>query len=232
MSPTAHRVILVDPSATTREMLARRLTAQGYAVEEVADPAEGADMALRSPPAALVADLWMPSISGLQLCRLLRSEPATAEIAVVLCGDVEVPRNRFWAERAGANAYVAKHRTGDLVRALARTVTTKEDDGFFFQLAGGTLGVRERIARHLDAALFDTIIAAEVRALATCGTFERLFDLFAQFASQMARYRWIAIATTSPPRLAIHYPPTMRETVEEEVRRAFNLGPGPSVLRV
>src|SRR5262245_65159682 len=116
------RVIVVDPSDVTRDVLARRLRAQGYAVDETAVPAEGADMALRAPPAAVIADLWMPSISGVQLCRLLRSEPATAEVAIVLSSDVDEPRNRFWAERAGANAYVAKGRTGELVRALAKAV--------------------------------------------------------------------------------------------------------------
>ena len=72
------RIILVDATVSTREVVARRLRAQGYVVEEAADPATGADMALCAPPAAVVADLWMPSISGVQLCRLLRSEPATA----------------------------------------------------------------------------------------------------------------------------------------------------------
>ena len=149
-------------------------------VEESADPAAGAHMALSAPPAAVVADLWMPSISGVQLCRLLRSEPATADVPVVLCGDTDEPRHRFWADRAGANAYVPKHRTGDLVRALSRAlIAVPAGDGFFFQLGGGTMDVRDRIARHLDEALFDSVIAAEVRALAACGAFDRLFDLFA-----------------------------------------------------
>jgi two-component system cell cycle response regulator len=79
-----------------------RLSAQGYAVEAAADPGTGADMALASPPAAVVADLWMPSISGVQLCRLLKAEPATMHVPVVLRGDNDDPRSRFWAERAGA----------------------------------------------------------------------------------------------------------------------------------
>ena len=84
-------------------------------------PAEGAHLALSSPPTAVVADLWMPGISGVQLCRLLRAEPATENVPVVLRGP-DGQRNRFWAERAGAAAYVVKGHMGDLVRTLSRAV--------------------------------------------------------------------------------------------------------------
>lgn len=125
--------------------MVRRLTAQGYSVEAAADPISGAEMALSSPPHALVADFWMPAISGIQLCRLLRTEPATSEVPVILRGSDDDPRNRFWAERAGAAGYVRKGRVGDLVRMLAR-VRTAESADFFFHLATGAIDIRERIA--------------------------------------------------------------------------------------
>ncbi len=96
---------------------------QGYAVTVAPGPAEGAHLALSSPPTAVVADLWMPGISGVQLCRLLRAEPATENVPVVLRGP-DGQRNRFWAERAGAAAYVVKGHMGDLVRTLSRAVTS------------------------------------------------------------------------------------------------------------
>ena len=213
-------------------MLARRLRAQGYRVEEAEDPALGAHMALCSPPAAVIADLWMPSISGVQLCRLLRSEAGTAEIAIILRGNADEPRNRFWSERAGADAYVVRGRMGDLVRVLANAVAKREKgEAFFLQLSGGSTDVRDRIARHLDAALFDSVIASEVRALANCGSWERLFDLFAQFLSQVTRYRWLAIATNAPQRLAIHHHPNASETAEREARQALHFDVPPCLGR-
>jgi len=47
-------------------------------------------------------------------------------------------------------------------------------DDFFFQLAGGS-AIRDRIAKHLDAALFESVIASEVRAFASCDSTTRLF---------------------------------------------------------
>ncbi|HEY2510532.1 MAG TPA: diguanylate cyclase [Polyangiaceae bacterium] len=227
------RIIVVDPCQATREVLVRRLRAQGHEVDEAADPETGADMALSAPPCAVVADLWMPTISGVQLCRLLRSEPATADVAIVLCGDADEPRDRFWAERAGADAYVTKHRTGDLVRTIARVARGPVDqDAFFFQLGGGTVAIRDRIARHLDAALFDSVIASEVRALSTCAAFDPLFDLFVQFLSQVTSYRWVALSTENCARFALHHNPRA-EGVEQEARSALGLDPSMApILRI
>ncbi len=224
------RIIIVDPCAEGREVIARRLRAQGYEVDEAADPETGADMALSSPPSVVVADLWMPSISGVQLCRLLRSEPATAQVAIVLCGEADDPRDRFWAERAGADAYVRKRRTGDVVRAIARVARpTEPSDSFFFQLGGGTVAIRDRIARHLDAALFDSVIASEARALATADTFERLFDLFVQFLSQVTHSRWVALSTGTPQHLGVHRNPSSLEAETTEARAARWVSPRPTV---
>src|SRR5687767_15368423 len=109
---------------------------QGYSVAVAQDPAEGARIALADPPAAVIADLWMPSISGVQLCRLLKAEPATEHVPVVLRGPDD-QRNRFWAERAGASGYVVKGRMGDLARALQRAIAAApKSEDFFFQMSG------------------------------------------------------------------------------------------------
>jgi two-component system cell cycle response regulator len=227
------RILLIDPADAPREILGRRLRAQGYLVDETGDPAAGAHMALSAPPAAVIADLWMPGISGVQLCRLLGSEPATADVPVVLCAEHDEPRSRFWADRAGAAACVLKGRTGDLVRALAKAVAkSPRDDGFFVQLAGGSIDIRDRLARHLDKALFDSVIAAELRSLASAASFERLFDLLAQLLSQITRYRWIALATGTPERLAVHHHPRLHGLAESEARAALHSNASSQVVLV
>jgi two-component system cell cycle response regulator len=211
--------VLIDPAVDTHDALADRLRMQGYTVSIAADPAEGARVALGDPPSAVIADLWMPSISGVQLCRLLKAEPATEHVPVILRGP-DSPRNRFWAERAGASEYVVKGRMGDLVRALTRTMAAHAGDADFFTTFAGQ-DIRERIAAHLDAALFESVLAAEVRALGTCGAFDRLFDLFSQFVSRVLTYRWLAISTQQPARIGLHSNPTARTAAEAEARIAL-----------
>jgi two-component system cell cycle response regulator len=225
----SRRVILIDANDATREVLAARLRSQGYDVEPVPDGATGADLALSAPPAAVISDLWLPSISGVQICRLLRSEAATAEVPVILRGERDDPRSRFWAERAGAVAYVVKGRMGDLVRALAKACASErsEGDGFFMQLSGGNMDIRDRIAQHLDAALFDSVIAAEVRALANAGEFPRLFDQLSQLMSQLSSYRWVALTSSSPEHFGLHCHPKLAAQAESEARAALGIGALP-----
>ena len=206
-------------------MLADRLRLQGFTVVECGDGAEGAVLALEDPPAAVVADLSMPSISGVQLCRLLGSEVGTSNVPVVLRGE-EGRRNHFWAEQAGAAAYVAKGRMGELVRALRKAIADNHSDEDFFVMSSTQgLDVRERIATHLDAALFDSVVAAEVRRLGVSESFDRLADLLSQFVSQVTSYRWIAVLRHEPERLGVHTNALTREQALKEAREAFALGP-------
>jgi two-component system cell cycle response regulator len=205
-------------------VLADRLRLQGFTVLECGDGAEGAVLALEDPPAAVVADLTMPSISGVQLCRLLGSEVGTSKVPVILRG-AEGRRNHFWAEQAGAVAYVPKGRMGELVRALRKAIVETEggNDDFFVVASTQGLDVRERIATHLDAALFDSVIAAEVRRLGVSESFDRLTDLLSQFVSQVTTYRWIAVLRHEPLRLGLHTNTITREQALKEARAALEI---------
>lgn len=212
------RIILIDEDDEQREVLASRLRALGYFVDAVCDPLEGAQLALSAPPAAVIADLWMRSISGVQLCRLLKSEPATQETPVILRAANDEPRNRFWAEHAGATDYTRKGGMAALARALRRAVSASEEgDGFFTQLPSRGVSVRDRIAAYSDRALFRSVVAAEVRALGTCANFERLFDLFCQLASQICAYRWLALDIEGTEQLAIHAHPSRQQEALAEL---------------
>jgi diguanylate cyclase (GGDEF)-like protein len=133
-------------------------------------------------------------------------------------------RDRFWAERAGASAYVQIGRMGELVRALASAIAAAPaPEGFFTELNGEHVDVRDRLAAHLDAALFESVVAAEVRALSVAGELERLFDLFAQLCTRLTSYRWLALDSPSTRRTLLHAHPSSRAVAEHESRAAFAL---------
>lgn len=222
------RLVLIDPDDARRHVLARRLAAQGYEVQPFADASNGANAALAAPPAAVVADLWMQGISGVQLCRLLQAEPATADVPVVLRATDDTPRDRFWARHAGACGYVAKGRMGELVRTLERLVRDRDEPDFFFQLSGGATDIRDRIAAHLDEALFESVLASEVRALAALASFERLVDRFSQLLVQVVPYQWMAMSTVQPARLGLHCRPGDRDAVRSAAYTALSLPADPA----
>lgn len=208
---------------------------QGHAVDVASGPADAARLALASPPSVIVADLWMPKISGVQLALLLRSEAATENVPVILRGDDE-PAHRFWAERAGAADYVVRGRTVDLVRALDRIVAPACGDAAFFTQFDGATDIRDRIAAHLDAALLHAAIASEVRSLSSAHTFERLFDRLCQFLSRLTSYRWLALScgpsgSSRPPgRFAVHTTPSTRGIAEQEARALLGVPDGAALF--
>ena len=230
---TNKRLVLVDPDGETRPIIAKRLRAQGFVVDEAVDGVTGAEMALSAPPAAVVSDLWMAGVSGVQLSRLLGAEPATADVPVVLRADNDDARSRFWARRAGARALVKKGSMGELVRTLADvTAKSREEDGFFLGLPDGAHGVRDRIAEHLDRALFESVVAADVRALASASAFDRLFDGLSQLLIQLMDYRWLALTTVSPAHFAVHARREHAAASELEARRALSVSDAMPAVHV
>lgn len=210
----------------------------GYEVDEVADAADAAAMALASPPDAVVTDLWMPGISGLQLCRLLRGEPATAHVPIVLLTASDDRRSRFWARHAGATAYVTKteiDRLSDVLGDLTSSPMTRPPPALHPHIqTRGT--VQERLSQLLDVSLFESTIAGEVRALSQkAEELEQLFEGLCALASDVAGYRWLALTTDIAPaphvryktRLFIHTHPDLKEAAEREARDALGVVPPP-----
>src|SRR5262249_26209677 len=96
-SKNVPRIILIDDSPSARTLIGTRLREGGWEGEDGADATAGAELAIGAPPTAVVTDLWMPGISGLQLCRLLRADPATQNVPVILLTASDDRRTRFWA---------------------------------------------------------------------------------------------------------------------------------------
>ena len=225
---------MVDDSASARALLGVRLREKSYDVVEVASAAEATEIVVGAAPDAVVTDLWMPGISGLQLCRLLRADPATATVPIVLLTASDDRRSRFWARNAGATAYVTKTEIDRLIDVLEDVTSgPKTRPPPSLALPTATRGdVQEKLSLLLDASLFDSTIAGEVRALAQkAEELEQLFEALVALTSDVASYRWLALSTdaAAPPhvkyttRLFIHTHQDMREIAEREARDALEI---------
>lgn len=234
--PAVARILLVDDSASARALIGVRLRDMGHDVVEVARGAEAAELALEDVPDAVVTDLWMPGISGVQLCRLLRAEPATSEVPIVLLTASGDRRSRFWARHAGADAYVTKTEIDSLVHMLGDLTTAMRTRPPPSMSASVVMhgDVQERLSQLLDTSLFESTIAGEVRALAqNAEEIEHLFEGLAALASEVAGYRWLALVTDTAAtsharyrtRLFIHTHPDHARAAEGEVRDALAIPP-------
>ena len=103
----AIRILIADPDADLRA----RYRASLHATEELIEAADGRDAlvkALAAPPAMLVTELRLPFIDGVALCDILRRDPTTAHVPIVVVTDIVEPKQIDRARHAGADAVLTK----------------------------------------------------------------------------------------------------------------------------
>ncbi len=107
------RVLVVDDSPLTRELLVSLLEAVGYLVVQATDGAQAIDVLGRERVDCVVTDLEMPNVDGLELTRRLKAHPNFSRLPVVIVTTRGSEQDRRRGMEAGADGYVTK---GDLVR--------------------------------------------------------------------------------------------------------------------
>jgi len=219
------RVLVIDDSPSVRALLSTRLRARGYEVDEAVDGESGVENALSSPPDIVVTDLHMKGISGVHLCRILRSDPSTAHVPVMLLTASGHRRSRFWARTAGAAAYLSKDRLDDLVGLLPTLIASAPPRPQPVDaVRGRSLTLQERMSAVLDAALAESVISGEVRALASAGEALRLFEGLATLLAEVISYRWLALLPgRSYEPLFVHANPIDREAAEAAARSSLSV---------
>ncbi len=100
------RVLVVDDEPAVRDALRRALALEGYHVDLAADGAEAMRRLAAQPPDAMILDLLMPEIDGLELCRRIRNAGNETPVLVLTARDGVA--DRVTGLDAGADDYLAK----------------------------------------------------------------------------------------------------------------------------
>ncbi|HEX3882274.1 MAG TPA: response regulator [Stellaceae bacterium] len=103
--PDAPLVLVIDDDPTARELVARFLEREGFAVAEADGGREGLRLVRELYPAAVTLDIMMPDIDGWTVLAAIKGDPALAAIPVILLTIVD-ERNRGYA--LGAADYLVK----------------------------------------------------------------------------------------------------------------------------
>ena len=98
-------VLIVEDDPTVSEVVARYLGREGFEVEVVADGRAAVDRARTRPPDAMVLDLMLPGLDGLEVFRRLRSFSSTPVIMLTARGNED---DRVLGLELGADDYVSK----------------------------------------------------------------------------------------------------------------------------
>lgn len=102
------RVLVADDAPDVRQLARMSLTAAGFEVHEVSGGNEAVAVARRTAPDCVVLDVSMPDMSGLDVCTMLRADPATAECTIVILTANAATDDKVEAFSCGADDYIIK----------------------------------------------------------------------------------------------------------------------------
>lgn len=119
------RILVIEDDPSVRTLLERGLAYEGYLVEAAEDGETGLEIARDRPADLIVLDVMLPGIDGLEVLRRLRS--VDDDLPVILLTARDRPEHQVEGLEAGADDYVTKPFSFDVLLARVRTQLRRRD---------------------------------------------------------------------------------------------------------
>jgi len=118
---TTESVLVVDDSATVRAYMRSKLAPFNFDIDYATNGEIAIDMAQAKHYTCIFLDILMPGMDGYQVCKRLKSSPATKAASVVMLTSRTSPFDKFRGAWAGCDAYLGKPvNENELLGAIAR----------------------------------------------------------------------------------------------------------------
>jgi DNA-binding response OmpR family regulator len=101
-------VLVVEDDADIAQLLVHYLDKAGFSTEVLSSGREALAAVAARPPDLLILDLMLPQVDGLEICRIARSNPATAAIPIIMLTARGEESDRIVGLELGADDYIAK----------------------------------------------------------------------------------------------------------------------------
>jgi len=102
------RVLIADDNPQGVELLEAYLSASDYDIHTAADGEETLQQVSQWRPDLILLDVMMPKISGFEVCKRLRADPKTRDIAVLMITALDQPSDQDRAVDAGTDDFLTK----------------------------------------------------------------------------------------------------------------------------
>jgi len=120
------KILIVDDTVDTVELLRKRFQAEGYETAEAFDGEEALIKVAEYRPDLLILDVMMPKLDGISVCRQLRIDPATRHLPILmLTAKSEVP-DKVAGLDTGADDYITKPFDYKELAARVRSLLSKK----------------------------------------------------------------------------------------------------------
>jgi len=102
------RILVADDEPDVLNLVALNLKTAGFNVVKAEDGLSALQQARETNPALIVLDLMLPEMSGLEVCKVLKKEPATAQIPIIMLTAKAEEVDRIVGLELGADDYMTK----------------------------------------------------------------------------------------------------------------------------
>jgi two-component system phosphate regulon response regulator PhoB len=102
------KILIVDDEPEAVELLEFNMKQAGYDVIVAADGAEAVKKAHVALPSLILLDLMLPEVDGLEVCKMLRRDPATANIPIIMVTAKATEIDKILGLELGADDYITK----------------------------------------------------------------------------------------------------------------------------
>ena len=121
------RVLLVEDEPAVRDAVERALRGAGHKADLAREGPQGLEMAMTNPYDAVVLDLGLPGLDGVEVCRRLRAKGN--EVPVLMLTARAAVKDRVEGLDAGADDYLVKPFALDELLARIRALGRRSEDG-------------------------------------------------------------------------------------------------------
>jgi len=116
-------ILTIDDSASIRQMVAMTLTGAGLDVLEAGNGQEGYEVATTNTVHAVLTDLNMPVLNGIEFIKKYRQHPSSKGIPIILLTTESDDELKRQAKEAGATGWIVKPFKQDQLLAIIKKVT-------------------------------------------------------------------------------------------------------------
>jgi putative two-component system response regulator len=125
MTPrTTGNIVLVDDMEANLHLLSSILTREGYSVHTAGEGSVALDLIVTQLPDLVITDVMMPGMDGFELCRRIKSNPATRLTPVILVTSLAARGDRIAGINAGADDFLTKPVDPHELKARVRSLVS------------------------------------------------------------------------------------------------------------